>query len=132
MRSSSLRYMEIDNAGLDDGSAILNVDRENSIHSLKLDDDSAFDSARAPAQPGAGAAGQEWDAVFISEPDNLCNLIGSLREHHHVWAILEKRQTIALVNEKLGVVLNNASSIQRLSQLVDDFVLHGFFCFCSL
>src|SRR5437870_11868372 len=70
VRSSGLRDVEIDDAWLNHCKAILNVDSEDAIHSLKFDETSAFGSKCSAAQPSPGASRRKRAAVFIRHADD--------------------------------------------------------------
>src|SRR5262245_31242657 len=131
MGCGSLRDVEIHHTRLNDGDSILDVDREDAIHPLQLKDDAALNGKRASAQTCTRASGQEWDAVFIGETNDLRNLFRCPRKDDHIRPVFEERQTVAFVDQKLGLIFNHCGRFENLPQPAYDFLVHGYFC-CSL
>src|SRR5579883_800651 len=104
--------MQVDDTRLNDRDSIVRVDRQNPIHSLQFDDNPTLDRERATAQPGACAARQKRNAIFIGKTNDRGDLLAGFREDNDIRSMLEQRQTIALVDEQLGFVLDNASRIE--------------------
>ena len=126
-----MRDMEIDDTRLNDCKTVLNVDRKDAIHSLKLNKNSAFGGKCSAAQSRAGAARQKRDSVFTRDADDLSHLVGCCRKYDNVRFFLEERKAIALVNEQLVFVIHHRGRLQNRSQFGQYFLPHGFAC-CSL
>src|SRR5207248_1061525 len=97
-----LRDMQIDDARLHDGKAILHIDGENPIHLLQLDDDSTFRSHRTAAQSRSCTARQKWKSIFAGNFYYSGNLFGGLRKDHRIRFALEYRKRVAFLDQKLG------------------------------
>src|SRR5215510_6750470 len=123
--------MNIHNAGLKNRYAVIGIDRQDAVHALKLDDDSAFHRHGAPAQAGARTPRDKGNSVFICDANDLRDLFGGLWKNNDVGPVLEKGEGVAFVDEEVGFVVSNAGSAEDLPKSGDDFFLHFWFS-CSL
>lgn len=87
MGGAGVLQREIDDAGLQDGDAVARVDLDDSVHLREGDDDAALDGDCAASEAGAGAAGDDGDAVGVGEDDSGGDLIGGGGEDDSVWAV---------------------------------------------
>ena len=71
----------VDDARLDDGEALDGVDLEDPVHGVERDDDAAGHRVRAAGEAGAGAAGDDRDAVRGAEPHGGGDVLGAHRPH---------------------------------------------------
>ena len=84
-----------------------------------------------PLKSRACASRNKGNAVFVRDADNLRDLFCGLRKNNDVGFVLEERQRVAFVDEKVGFVFSDGRSAKNLSKSVYDFFLHFWFS-CSL
>ena len=68
--------VEIDDARLDDGGLVLDIDVENPTHPVHADDDAALGRERAAAQSGARASRGDRGVVLVGDLDQVDDVVG--------------------------------------------------------
>src|SRR5262245_32319520 len=116
--------MNVHNAGLKDRDAVIGIDRQDAVHALKLDDDPALHRYCAAAQAGARAPRNKRNSVLIRDANNLRDLLRCLWKNNDVGPVLEKSESVAFVDEKVGFVVSDARSAEDLPKSGYDFFLH--------
>ena|SRR5439155_7544863 len=123
--------MNVHDSGLDDCNPIIGIDRQDAVHSLKLDDDPALHRHRAATQTSACSPRNKRNAVFIGYANDLRDLFGRPGENDNIRLVFEEGESVAFVNEQVGFILSNGRNAKNLSKSGYDFFLHFWFS-CSL
>ena len=110
--------------------AMSSVELQQAI-SEELDENPALGSQCPTAQACPSAARQKRDLIFIRDADDLGNLLGGCGKYNDVRLVLEEREAVAFVDEKLRIVIDNGCAAKNLAQLAYNLLLHGF-AGCSL
>ena len=90
---------EVDQAGLDRGAAVREVDLENSVHPVRADHHAADRRHGTPDQSGAGAPWHDGHALAAAEVDDRDDFIRSRRQRDGVGRTLVEGMHVALVDE---------------------------------
>ena len=77
-----LREVEIDDAGLHPGDAVVGVDRQHLVHPAGRYDDGPPQWDRAAGESGASATGDHGRTVLLGDSHDRLDLFGGLREAH--------------------------------------------------
>ena len=82
------RDVEVDDAGLQHGAFVFEIDFENAIHAREGDDDTAFARDGASGESGAGAAAGKGNMKFAGEVDNGGNIFCGAGEYDKIGTVL--------------------------------------------
>ena len=93
---------DVDDARLDHGVAVAEVDFEDPLHPRQGDHDAAADRQAAAGQARARPARQERDAVLVADLDDRDDLLGRGREDDDVGLVLLDGEAVAFVDEQVG------------------------------
>ena len=93
--------MAVDHAGFYCDSLIGNVDREDSVHARKADDNAACEWEGAAGESGTGAPGDEGDAMPGTDADNGLNFFSGARQDDGGRQSTKSSETVALVGLEL-------------------------------
>ena len=96
-----------------DGETVFDVNRQNAVHRLKCDHNSAFDGECSATKTGAGAPRQKRNSVFVRNADNLGDLFRSSWKYDNVRPVLKQRKAVALINEEFSVIDHNRGRIEN-------------------
>ena len=89
--------LEVDHAGLDDGTLVVAVDLEDGPHPRQHDEDAVGVRQGPAGEAGARPARHEGDAVLGTRPDDRRDLLGGLGQDDERGNDLVLRQPVALV-----------------------------------
>ena len=93
----------IDDARLNDGIAIAQIDFQNLLHPRQDDHHAAADRQTAAGQARAGPARQEGDAVFVADLDDRGHVLRRGGKDDHVGAVLFDHEAVALVDDQFAM-----------------------------
>src|SRR5262249_9091006 len=99
-----LREMDIDQARLDDGIAVTQVDFQNSPHARQRDHHAAADRQTASGETRPGTTRHKGDLVLIAEFDDRHHLLGASRKDHDVRNAFLDRESVTFVNQQFVFV----------------------------
>ena len=77
-----LREVEIDDAGLHPGDAVVGIDRQHLVHPAGRHHDGPPQRDRATGEAGACATGDHGRTVLLGDAHDRLDLFGGLREAH--------------------------------------------------
>jgi hypothetical protein len=72
-------HIEIDDAGLDEGAGVGEINLENAVHAREADDDAVFHGQRAAAQARARAASDKGNFFAMTQADDGLHLLRGIR-----------------------------------------------------
>ena len=113
---------EIGDAGLDHGHAVVEIDLAHALELAEPQQHAVRERQRAARQRRAGPARHHLDAVVVAIFQNLRDLLGGVRQHHHHRRLAIGGQRIGLVGQHLGGARDHALARHDLAQRGDDFV----------
>ena len=96
------RDVQVDDAGLDDGVPVVQVDVQDTLHPGERHDDAADRGDRSPREPGAGAAGDHRHAVAARNRDDPHHLVPRERANDEVGQGGHEVAAIVLVGDQIG------------------------------
>jgi hypothetical protein len=108
--------VEIDDAGLDDGALIFEIDFEDAIHAREDEHESAGAGECAAGESGAGAAAEDRGVVSGGEFYDLGDFGGRGREDDGVGAAFFDRAVIFVEDEIFGAVQDGVGSEKPLQR----------------
>ncbi len=91
-------YIGIDDAGLDDGDAILQIDFENAIQPGQRQDDAALGGYCSARKPSPGAAWNDWDVGSLRRLDHGGHLLDIRGQHDDLRHDLKDRPVLFVDN----------------------------------
>jgi hypothetical protein len=106
VRFSGAGEFVIDDAGLDDGALIFDVEFENAIHAREDEHHAAGAGERAAGKSRAGAATDDGEMVLCGEFDDARDLFRCCRENDDVGAAFFVRAVVLVKKKILGPVKN--------------------------
>jgi hypothetical protein len=96
----------IDDAGLDDGALVFDVEFENAIHARKDEHHAAGAGERAAGKPRAGAAPDHGDVVLCGELYDARNVFGGIGKNDEVRTAFFDGAVVLIEKKILGPVKN--------------------------
>ena len=94
--------VEIDDAGLNNGALIFEIEFEDAIHAREDKHESTGACERAAGEAGAGAATEDGHVVFGGEADNFGDFGGGAREGDEVGAPFFDGAVVFVEDEVFG------------------------------
>ena len=83
--------VEIDDAGLDDGALIFEVELEDAVHAREDEHEAAGAGEGAAGEAGAGAAAEDRDVKLVGDFYDFGDFAGGGGKDHGVWAGIFRR-----------------------------------------
>src|SRR5215218_3687820 len=96
-----LRDPHVDHTGLDDHPLVRDVHLEDLAHPRHDDEHPRLDRERPAGEAGAGAAGDERDALVVTRFHYPLHMLGGLRQNYEVRDNAVVHQAVALVGAEL-------------------------------
>ena len=96
----------IDDAGLDDGALIFDVELENAIHAREYQHHATGAGERAAGKPRAGAATDDGDVILCGELCDARNIFGGIGKKDKVRTALFDGAVVLIKKKILGPVKN--------------------------
>ena len=93
----------VDDARLDDGVAIAEVDFVDCLHPREDEDHAAADRGAAAGEARAGTARHEGHARGDAELHDAGDLLGRSRKDGHLRRVLFEHERVALVDQQFGM-----------------------------
>ena len=112
--------VEVDDAGLNDGIFVFEVDFENLVHPREGDHQTTLGRDRPAAQPRAGAAADQRQAVFPGDFDDVDDILGRGREDDALGSTLFNA-AVELIEQQVLRTVEYAALAQQLPQFRDRF-----------
>ena len=106
VRLSGAGEFVIDDAGLDDGALIFDVELENAIHTREDEHHAAGAGERAAGKPRAGASADDGDVILCGELCDARNVVGGIGENDEVWTAFFDGAVVLIKKKILGPVKN--------------------------
>jgi hypothetical protein len=103
LRRERALQVAVDDAGFDDGDAIVRVDAQDAVHALEAGDDAAARGHARAGGVGAAAARDERQAMRAARTHERDDLFMRRREHDRVGHRLAARVVVAVGQAVAGV-----------------------------
>ena len=103
LRGNSLRYVRINNPGLDDNLPVGKVNIKNAVHARQTDNDAVRSRQCTSAQARPRSATDKRNFVLGTQADHCLHLLGRAGQHHGFRHHPEIRQPVALVRLQLAL-----------------------------
>ena len=113
----------VDDAGLDDGAAIFDVEIENAVHAREDEHDASSAGERAAGKAGAGAAADDREMLYRGKFDDARNVFGGIGKNDEVWTALLDGAVVFIKKKILGPV-KNGSGAEELFEFANEAGVH--------
>ena len=124
-RREVLRQIEVDDAGLDPGDAIVEIDVENPVHPGERDDDRRTEWDRPAGEPGARTTGHDGSPVPCGDPHDRLHVAGRGGEADRTGHTAAEDGRVAAQQRAFGRVDAHAVHADRRAQVGDDRIIDG-------
>ena len=104
MAFDGLGDVEVDDAGLDDGALVFEIDLQNLVHASEGDDHAALARDGAAGESGTGATADEGNLQFVGDAGNGGDLLGGFGEEDEVWRVFVDAAVVFVELEIFGAV----------------------------
>ncbi len=110
--------LQVDDAGLDEGGAVCDVDLEDVVHARGGDDDAADGRDGAAAEPGAGAARDDGQVVATGDLDGGGDLLRRVGEDDDL-GLTALDSAVVLEDDEVFGGVQDAVAAEDAGQLID-------------
>jgi hypothetical protein len=116
--------IRIDDAGLDNGPLIFDVEFEDAIHARERNDDAAVSGERAAGEAGAGTASDDGNVMAIGDFDDADDVGGVTREDDAVGAS-DFDGAVVFVEEQIFGAAQDVFVSEKMFEIGDEALIHG-------